>query len=75
MNDLLKLVEELEKSPDSFLVLLKFRKFLSKLPYGEISYDRLMPIIERVNEISPEIGVMMIIYLMDQEEYFRRMKS
>lgn len=75
MNDLLKLVEELEKSPDSFLVLLKFRKFLSKLPYGEISYDRLMPIIERVNEISPEIGVMMIIYSMDQEEYFRRMKS
>lgn len=75
MNDLLKLVEELEKSPDSFLVLLKFKKFLSKLPYGEISYDRLMPIIERVNEISPEIGVMMIIYSMDQEEYFRRMKS
>lgn len=75
MNDLLKLVEELEKSPNSFLVLLKFRKFLSKLPYGEISCDRLMPIIERVNEISPEIGVMMIIYLMDQEEYFRRMKS
>ena len=75
MNDLLKLVEELEKSPDSFLVLLKFRKFLSKLPYGEISYDRLMPIIERVNEISPEIGVMMIIYLMEQDEYFRRMKS
>lgn len=75
MNELLKLVEELEKTPDSFLILLKFRKFLSKLPYGEISYDKLMPIIERVNEISPEIGVMMIIYSMEQDEYFRRMES
>ena len=75
MNELLKLVEELEKTPDSFLILLKFRKFLSKLPYGEIPYDKLMPIIERVNEISPEIGVMMIIYSMEQDEYFRRMES
>ena len=73
-EELTNLVNQLIEDPTSFLAIMEFNKFISKLPYGSVDFNTLSSLTEAAMEANPGTAFVLLKYSTDQELFFQEKK-
>lgn len=70
-QELQELVDEFVKDPTSFLEQMQLKQFIDNLPYGSVEDNTLNAMIDRLQDVSPGMALVLLKYSVEQTLYFQ----